>query len=131
MSSISSEESSLREQQVSIKSKIEELNAFKRRVLSEEPEAGSAGDPNRSSRVSSSIPQEIKTKYLESIQMLINRLSGYLVEIKHAVEKIEQINDLNEQIGELGLNLEEMNAQKEKKEEEINELIEQLAELNE
>ncbi len=76
-----SDKKDLKTYQTDILKKIAQLNDFKSRIEKD-----------------TTVPSEIRTKYTQSIQLLIDRLNGYLEEIKNALRKVDQIRALEESI---------------------------------
>ncbi len=77
----STDKNDLKKYQKDIYQKIAQLNDFKSRIEKD-----------------TTVPSEIRTKYTQSIQLLIDRLNGYLEEIKNALRKVDQIRALEESI---------------------------------
>jgi len=99
----------LKKYQLNIQTKIAQLNDFKSRI-----------------EENTTVPSEIRTKYTQSIQLLIDRLNGYLGEIHIALGKVDQIIALEESISQQEAELKRLNDEKASKDSRIKELLSQL-----
>jgi hypothetical protein len=90
----STDKNDLKKYQNDIYQKIAQLNDFKSRI-----------------EENTTVPSEIKIKYTQSIQLLINRLNGYLIEIQDSLGKVDQIRALEESISKESAELEKLREQ--------------------
>ncbi len=91
----STDKNDLKKYQNEIYQKIAQLNDF-----------------NSNIRDNTTVAEEIKTKYTESIELLIKRLNGYLGEIENALGKVDQIRALEESISKESAELTRLNDEK-------------------